>query len=145
MVHCGRVSVSFVARRNAAEIPTVRVNTPRGYLAVSTPEATAFDLAGYPDHAGGLGNVATVLAELAESLQADRLHAVAPLSPLPWSQRLGFLLDLVGASALTEDLAAHVSAAATETVPLSPGQGREGAERDPRWKLAVNVQLETDL
>src|SRR5690606_34243495 len=43
-IHCGRVEVEFVARHNAAAMPTGRVNTPRGFLRISVPEATAFDL-----------------------------------------------------------------------------------------------------
>jgi len=44
---CGRVRVEFVARTNADLIPTVRIETPRGHIRVSTLEATAFDLIGY--------------------------------------------------------------------------------------------------
>lgn len=46
-----------------------RINTPRGTLVISTPEATALDLVGYPHRAGGLNQVATVLAELADVAQ----------------------------------------------------------------------------
>ena len=85
---CGAVRVHFVARRNVAEIPVARFNTPRGYVTVSSPEATAFDLVGYHRHAGGLDNVATVLAELTDSLSSESLFEVAKLSPAPWAQRL---------------------------------------------------------
>lgn len=88
-IRCGRVVVDFVARRNAGEMPTGQVNTPRGYLRVSSPEATAFDLVGYPDRCGGLDNVATVLAGLAEKLDAQRLVELGPLSPVPRSWRSG--------------------------------------------------------
>ena len=72
------------------------MKTPRGWIDVSSPEATAFDLVGYPKHTGGLDNVATVLAELRETIDGEQLAAVAHLSPTPWAQRLGHLLDLTG-------------------------------------------------
>jgi predicted transcriptional regulator of viral defense system len=127
-IECGSVRVRFVARRNVASLPTVLRNTLRGQMKVSTPEATTFDLVGYSRHCGGLDNEATVLAELAESLDAGKLAEVAALSPVPWAQRLGFLLELAGAPALGDPLAKRVSEEAGEYVPLSSkakGHGRE--------------------
>ncbi len=144
-IRCGLVEVGFIARRNAAAMPTHRVNTPRGFLLVSTPEATAFDLVGHPEHCGGLDNVATVLEELGEKLDPDRLSSIAELSPLPWSQRLGFILDRVEHSARSHSLAAFVADHATEFSTLVPGEDREGVPRDPRWKILVNAKLEPDL
>ena len=144
-VICGAVRVRFVARRNVAEIPVARFNTPRGHVTVSSPEATAFDLVGYHKHAGGLDNVATVLAELADSLTSENLFAVAKLSPAPWAQRLGYLLEHVGAERKAALLARHVERTVIETTPLLPGGTLVGARRDPRWKLNVNVDVESEV
>ena len=144
-IACGAVRVAFIARRNAADVPTARFNTPRGQLAVSTPEATAFDLVGYPQHAGGIDNVATVLAELAELLDPVTLASVAPLSPVPWSQRLGYLLERVGAGDTASPLAEHVARVVNETTALVPSAPTEGAPLDKRWRLLANVQVEPDL
>ncbi len=134
-----------MARHNVGQVPVVRINTPRGYLEVSSPEATAFDLVGYAEHCGGLDTVATVLAELGERLDSSRLGSIAQLSPRPWAQRLGFLLDQVGESERGDALAAFVAAEVTETALLSPRDGKDGARREPRWKLLVNTELESDL
>jgi len=144
-IACGAVRVHFVARSNVAEIPVARFNTPRGYVTVSSPEATAFDLVGYHKHAGGLDNVATVLAELADSLSSEGLFEMAKLSPAPWAQRLGYLLERVGAERKAASLAHYVERMATETTPLLPGRTVVGARRDPRWKLQVNVDVESEI
>lgn len=144
-ITCGEVRISFVARRNAADVPTVRLNTPRGHLAISTPEATAFDLVGYPHHSGGIDNVATVLAELAERLDPAALASLAPLSPVPWAQRLGYLLEQVGAADKTGPLAEHVAIVVNETTTLVPIAPAQGAPYDKRWRLLANVQVEPDL
>ena len=144
-ITCGQVRVSFVARRNAGEVPTTRINTPRGYLAVSTPEATAFDLVGYSRHSGGLDNVATVLMELSELIDADALASVAGLSPVPWSQRLGYLLEQVGAVDKTGTLARYVADVVNEKTPLAPGALGDSATHDARWRLVVNAEVEPDL
>ena len=142
---CGAVRVHFVARSNVAEIPVARFNTPRGYVTVSSPEATAFDLVGYHKHAGGLDNVATVLAELADSLSSAGLFEMAKLSPTPWAQRLGYLLERVGAERKADPLACYVERMAKETTPLLPGRTIMGARHDPRWKLHLNVDVESEV
>ncbi len=144
-IRCGRVAVEFVARRNAEAMPTGQVNTPRGFLRISSPEATAFDLVGYQERCGGLHNVATVLAELGERLDATRLAELGPLSPIPWAQRLGYLLERVGQRSRTGPLAAFVARRATETASLIPGAESSEALRNERWKLRVNADVEPDL
>jgi enoyl-CoA hydratase/carnithine racemase len=139
------VRVEFIVRRNVAEASTVEMNTLRGTLRLSSPEATAFDLVGYPGHGGGLSNVATVLAELVERLDASKLALESERSPLPWAQRLGFLLELVEAPDRAEQLAQRVARAAKEYVPLASRRTVVGARRDARWKLLVNEQVEPDL
>ena len=126
-------------------MPAERVNTPRGFLRISSPEATAYDLVGYPGHCGGLDNVATVLSELGESLDPGRLSSLGELSPIPWSQRLGFLLDLVELSSRSKSLATFVANHATETTVLVPGRSQASANRSARWKLLVNADLELEV
>ena len=144
-IACGDVRVAFVARRNVSDVPTMRINTPRGHIAISTPEATAFDLVGYPQHAGGIDNVATVLAELAEKLDDAVLASLAPLSPVPWAQRLGHLLEQVGASDKAEPLAEYVAGVVNETTALAPSVPADEAPHDARWRLLVNVSVEPEL
>lgn len=144
-IECGLVHVSFVARHNTSVMPTETGNTPRGLVKFSTPETTAYDLVGYPEHSGGLDHVATVLAELGEKLDPERLAEIAGLSPVPWSQRLGYILDSVDQSSRSERLADVVAERANETAPLLPGAETASAQRNERWKLWINVDLEPDL
>ena len=144
-IRCGRVRAEFVARRNVVEIPIVQKNTLRGAMHVSTPEATAFDLAGYPGHAGGLSNVVTVLAELAESMDPAKLLAETEHSPLPWAQRLGYLLEQAGAENVAMPLVEYVASRAKEYVPLRPRKSASRTSRDARWRVLVNEAIEADL
>ena len=93
-LECGLIRVSFIARADLTNMPVTIFNTVRGTLRYSTPEVTALELVGYPNHAGGLDNVTTVLSELAEEMAPDRLLETARLSPTSWAQRLGYLLEL---------------------------------------------------
>lgn len=143
---CGQVRVAFVTRKNVDRIPTQFFHTTQGEIRVSTPEATALDLVGYPKHCGGLDNVATVLAELAEKIDAKRLvQLAATTSPKPWVQRLGFLLESVGRPEITEPLAAWIAREKPAVTPLAPKQTTQGAAHDTRWRVAINITVEPEL
>jgi predicted transcriptional regulator of viral defense system len=116
---CGKVRVTFMARKQTEAVATRTFNTPRGALMVSTPEATAVDLAGYPDHTGGLEQSATVISELAEQLDPDNLVLAAKIAPVPWAQRLGYLLSLGEGHEITGPLQEYVRENAREYVPLA--------------------------
>lgn len=138
-VQCGRVAVTFIARGSAAEVPTREFATNRGRIKVSSPEATAIDLAAYPQHAAGLDNVGLVLLGLAHQIDGAELARLAPLiAETPWVQRLGYLLDQVGATDVTGPLAEYVATAAAHATPLDPRLPWTGVSRDPRWKVALN-------
>lgn len=112
-------------------------------LRIATPEATAVELVGYYDRCGGLDNVATILAELAERLDVSALQIEARRCPLAWTQRLGYLLDLVGEEQVAASLQPMVQSAVE--VPLVRSRPRGKAARNHRWKLLLNVTVESDL
>ena len=142
-IACGKVRVAFFVRRRAVQVPAQGFNTPRGTIRVATPEATAFDLVGYARQAGGLDQVATVLAELARRIDPERLVETASHAPVPWAQRLGYLLEAVEASQTARPLKRHVQTAAREYVPLRPGKKATGAkQRD--WRLILNAHPHPD-
>src|SRR5262245_48654322 len=117
---CGKVRVMFLVRKQLRAVPVQSVNTPRGALTVSTPEATALDLVGYEQQAGGLNLVATVLSELAEKIDAGKLAKASVAAPIVWAQRLGYLLEQVGAADKASALKDHVRARAQKATPLAP-------------------------
>ena len=143
-IECGMVRIEFIARGDLDTMPITKINTPRGVLRYSSPEVTALELVGYPGHAGGLDNVATVLVELSEEMAADRLLEVAGLCPVSWSQRLGHLLELVGQEDLAAALGPFVNENARSYTPLRRAANIAGGKRNPRWKLIVNVEVEPD-
>lgn len=143
-IKCGKVRVNFIARKQTKAVATKHFNTPRGALMVSTPEATAIDLAGYPDHTGGLEQSATVISELAEQLDPDKLVLAAQTAPVPWAQRLGYLLSLGDGREITGPLEEYVRENAREYVPLALYDEKDGP-RDKAWKLTINEEVEPEF
>ena len=142
---CGGVRVDFVVRRGMRETSVVERDTPTGVLRVASPAATAVELVGYPERCGFLDNVATVLAELAESVDANALEAEARRAPVSWVQRLGYLLVRVERDGLAARLDGVLAERNVFTVALAPWREMEGAPRDARWQVATNVDVEPDL
>ena len=141
---CGHVSVVFTARHDLAKTPVLEHNTPRGRIRISTPEATALELVAYPEYCGGMNNVASVLNELADSMEAPGLLEAARSSPLAWSQRLGYLLERFGHQELAAVLEPYVSEHAATFAPLVRAMPIKGAQRVVRWKLKVNMEVEAE-
>lgn len=144
-IACGKIRVAFMARKRIADVPVQSFNTPRGTILVSTPEATALDLVGYQHHAGGLDQVATILSELDEKIDARKLVTAAATAPLPWAQRLGYLLELVGAHKKASALKPYVQERARLAAALLPKAPRAAARRDDDWNLYVNADVEAEL
>jgi predicted transcriptional regulator of viral defense system len=147
-----RVRLRFAERSHLGEVPRERRNVPTGQVWVSTPEATALDLAADPGRGGGVSNVATVLADLAEEQRLDpgRLAAAAAHFGLPAIRRLGYLLDTVDLTALADALHPVADARrATSPDLLSPegatSEATGDAPVDDRWRLRVNAPVEPDL
>ncbi len=151
----GRVRIAFIAKVNVEATPTLEKATDRGYLRVSTPEATAFDLVTYVGHAGGLDNVATVLAELADRLDRDKLAALARSAATSSTQRLGWLLELVEHHRLAQPLASYISEERPPAAPLRAGrsiprltrsrldESAEGQARDQHARAPVGIRFDS--
>lgn len=144
-LECGGVRVDFIARRDMGDTSVVERDTPTGVLRVASTAATAVELVGYPERCGFLDNVSTVLAELAESIDGDVLEAEARRAPAAWVQRLGYLLVLVEQDELADRLDDVLAERKVFTVALAPWQDMEGTPRDPRWRVAINTEVEPDV
>jgi hypothetical protein len=133
----------FFVRKRVKEVRVQKLNTPRGSILISTPEATAVDLVGYAHHAGGLDNVATILAELAGKLDPAKLVEAAETAPVPWVQRLGYLLDRIDPKE-TSGLKRYVRGLATKSVGLLTNTPVSEKQHDADWKLYVDADLESE-
>jgi predicted transcriptional regulator of viral defense system len=145
-VTVGRVRIRFFFRRRMDVVATEQVKSSSGYIPISTPEMTAFDLVRYRKGTGSIDHIATVLAELAERIDAKKLLAIAQKNEeLPVVQRLGYLLERVGRGELAEELAGLVHAAKPKMILLEPRSGEEVSERDAKWHVLVNTTIEVEL
>jgi predicted transcriptional regulator of viral defense system len=108
------------------------LETTSGYIPVSTPEMTAYDLIRFRKGGSSIDHVATVLSELAERMDAKRLLTIAKKGEtMPLVQRLGYLLDLTEHGEHAEPLHKLVEEAKPKFIPLEPQSSETVAERKP--------------
>ncbi|MCO5113409.1 MAG: type IV toxin-antitoxin system AbiEi family antitoxin [Bdellovibrionaceae bacterium] len=138
--------VRFLNKKRMENTFVETKKTPMGSLRVSTPEATALDLLRYVRFAGHLDNVATVLIELSEVMQARKLMEAAKAdNELSYAQRLGYLLDRFVSTKLTEPLHTWLSKQNPSPVFLRADQRKGVTERDNKWQVMVNTEVDPDL
>jgi predicted transcriptional regulator of viral defense system len=143
----GRVRMRFAERTGLRDLPRQQRNVPTGQAWVSTPEVTVFDLAADPDLGGGISNVATVVAELAEeaALDQQRLVEASEHFSLATVRRLGYLLDAVEASSVADALRPVVASRHHFPPDLLSPAGPDVGDLDPGWRVRVNTEVEPDL
>ncbi|MFT4553736.1 MAG: putative transcriptional regulator of viral defense system [Chlamydiales bacterium] len=142
----GKIRVRFYMNKYLEQCPVRQLNTERGYLKVSTPEATALDLVAYPGPSAGFSNVLTVLEELVESLDLDAFReALKTKRKIPNLQRLGYLLELLNEEKFAGALEERLKGCYPDKAMLEPRSPSRVGEYSKRWKLIINEEIESDL
>jgi predicted transcriptional regulator of viral defense system len=144
----GAQRVSFIRRSDMERRATVRRVVPTGRINVSTPEVTVLDLVETPSFGAGLSNVATVIAELLDAgvLDPVALGEQANHYSTAVIQRVGHLVEQMGNETdKSIDLAALWELVdGAPLVDLYPRADRSG-QRDDRWNVMANIDIEPDL
>ena len=143
-LRCGAVQVDFITRERLAKVPLTTFENPRGNVVASTVEATAVDLVGFMGRAGGVDRVAGILSELSEWMDPALLVDAARAASVRWAQRLGFLLEYVGAGARCGPLKDYVRQRTRNYTRLLPSAPTSGAARSCDWRLWVNANIEAE-
>ena len=148
VVSTRNVIIDWFYREGLPEDALITKNTETGTIRISNPLLTAADLVQYQQHVGGLSRVATILEELSEQINIKSQFAslASFVKKVTW-QRLGYILENViedkeTASKLYEQLRA--SSAGMVYKPLSTSAEDNSSSRDSRWKININVEIETD-
>lgn len=137
----------FCKKHIAAEYIEKRQNRT-GYVNVSGPELTAVDLLTYQERIGGLNRAATVLAELVEKLDFDKLdEKFVEMVPVSSLQRLGYILEVVLEAQNAADALYRLirkSGVSLQIIPLRTQKANENHEVNRRWKIIENTTIEID-
>lgn len=148
LVTTRNVTTDWFYRETLPEDALVLKNTETGTIRISNSLLTAADLVQNQQHVGGLSRVATILEELTEQIDIDsQLPALIPFVKTVTWQRLGYILENVIEDKETADkLFEQLRASSARMVykPLSSSAEDNPSVRDNRWKININVEIETD-
>jgi predicted transcriptional regulator of viral defense system len=141
----GRSRIGFHKGHHVEQAPVIDIQTETGTMRVSTPEVTAFDLVRFAPAAGHIGNVVTVLGELAERIDPQRLAELVEMYAVSDVQRLGYLLERLGKKRLVDPLAERLRGRRYRPILLAPGQAKNDSPMDPRWRVFPNEEVEVEF
>ena len=137
-----KLKITFISKKTWEQSTIEQKKIRKGFLNVSSPELTAFDLL-ENIHLFGINCIISVLDELSKEMRPSRLLKTAKLIDNKVStQRLGYILDTVlNEEKLANTLYKVLGKTSFSSVPLSPQKEKEG-EINNKWKIVVNMQIE---
>ena len=141
------IDIRFFTTSNWSEKNIQIKKSDAGIYKVSSPALTMADLIHYQTKLGGINRILATIEELTEELNGtditDLLNWYPNKSAL---QRLGFLLEeLGGDEEFQEMIYTKLKTLNFFPVLLSPKSKEKPGAVDNRWKVDVNVKLESDL
>ncbi|WP_258098908.1 type IV toxin-antitoxin system AbiEi family antitoxin domain-containing protein [Marinoscillum pacificum] len=117
-----------------------------GYFYISSPVLTAADLIHHQTKLGGINRMLAILEELSEEITNEDLNDLLTWYPHRSTiQRLAFILDELQADIDLSVIFNYLKSAPYFPVLLSPKKNQKAGSVDNRWKVDVNIKLESDL
>ncbi len=77
---CGKIKIEFIYKKSLDNLPIKKTPVKIGYLNIASAELTLMDLLLYPHHSGGLNHIATVINELIENIDPEKLKQLLEYS-----------------------------------------------------------------
>lgn len=148
----GQIKIEVIHKKSLSKLPIQDFAVSTGYLKVASAELTALDLFKYSNHAGGISHIATVLSELVEKMDAQKLISLAEnTDELCQIQRIGYVVEKI--DVMDEEkktnfltyLAEYLKKTKRPYIALVPNMPSTGARRCKKWKIIENTDFESDL
>lgn len=144
------VKISFAGKKEIPQQYLQQITVRSGYIPVSTSELTAIDLFLYSKNVGGINRVATVLSELAEVIDFEKVSLdFFQNVDIANVQRLGYLLDFLEYNEVADTLLRKAKEANLKfrKYPLCIKRKTVNLAEFPldnKWKIIVNEEIDID-
>ena len=144
----GRLRIEFFQRKDVGSVPVFEPSPAHAPLRVSTPGATMLDLVRYAKRIGGVGRVREMISGLVPVTKKTSLKEALDrdCGEVTVVQRLGFLLDRIGAVELASVAATWLRSKRLASIPLASGCNLSVDREAVRpWMVFQNASLETSV
>ena len=141
------IHIEFFTTRKWPEKNIIQKKADAGYYNISTPALTFTDLVHHQTKIGTLNRLLSVLEELSEEFsESDWQSLTSWYNNKSTLQRVGFLLDEIFNSKRYADII-YTNLQQTNYYPvlLSPTANKKPGSARNRWKVDINLKLESDL
>lgn len=141
----GNLSISFHARKEIKSDFYKAIKTETGTMNAAIPTIAICDCLRYMEAAAHINNIATVLLEIQDQIDINKLveYAEEGYLELINVQRLGYLIEYLQLSLPTEALYQWLQTKNTQYRLLIPGNS-DIIEKNTKWKINVNEKVEPD-
>jgi len=118
-----------------------------GIFKISSPALTSVDLIHHQSKLGGINRMLAVFEELSEEINQDDIQNLLTWYPHKSTlQRLGFILEEMQVDETsTQPILEHLLTNKYFPVLLSPKTDQKAGAVDNRWKVDVNIKMDSDL
>ena len=143
----GTIDIRFLTTSNWSDQNIKIKKSDAGIYKVSSPALTIADLIHYQTKLGGINRMLAVIEELSEEINESDLVELLSWYPNKSAlQRFGFLLEELGIKEDFQELIfKHLKTTNFFPVLLSPKSNEKAGAVNNRWKVAINIKLESDL
>ncbi len=140
------LQINFSEKKNFPLFGVENKKTETGYFKISNKELTFLDLIYFEQSVGGYNRIITILEELAESINLNKVRdAVKNDFPASTFQRAGFIAEnILTNNKLAGIFETKLGKLKTKTVLLKSSGLQEG-ETDDKWKILINTQIDSDI
>lgn len=141
------IDIRFFTTTNWSEKNIQQKRSDAGIFNISSPALTIVDLIHHQTKLGGINRMLATTEELTEELtKSDLLELLTWYPNKSTLQRFGFLLEELGIKQeFQEMIYLELKAKNFFPVLLSPKSKEKPGAVDNKWKVDVNVKLESDL
>jgi predicted transcriptional regulator of viral defense system len=138
--------INFSEKRNFPQYGIEEKKTETGYFKISNKELTFLDLIYFEQSIGGYNRIVTILEELTESLNLNNMRDVVKNDfPASTFQRSGYIAEnILNNNKLAAVFETKLSKLKPKTVLLK-SSGQQIGERDDKWKVLINTQIDSDI
>lgn len=137
-----KLDLHFYVKSKWQKDDVVQKKTETGYINVSSPPLTAFDLVLYNKKIGGLNRIIPILEDLAESIKIIDLNKTVKYQKAPDIQRLGYLLEKMGFERISSTLYKRIEAISLRNIPISLAHKNREGELNTKWNVILNTELD---
>lgn len=139
--------IRFFLTKQWHEQNIVQWKSDAGYCNVSSPALTAADLLYHHQKLGGINRMLSNIEELAEEISKADIEELLTWYPHKSTlQRFGYLLEeFQFDESITNLMYDHLCKEKFYSILLSPKKGQKAGGTGNRWKVDVNIKLESDI